>query len=165
MSENYVEMICNLAEQNPEIVSLAEFRARPLHEAQADDLYQCYHASFSNSDATFFFEQSEKERREYFDSLGLAEAKDEPASLLLLKKDQIVGFTMVLPYGEGNRHISCMCVRPESRRQGLGEFMLRFAMQKARAQGLKTITLGTGTSMGAFQLYLKNGFQVILSRQ
>jgi ribosomal protein S18 acetylase RimI-like enzyme len=85
----------------------------------------------------------------------------EPTSLTLMKDQQLVGFSFVLPYGDANCHISCMCIAPEFRRMGLGELMLHTIMQNAPKQGYQTITLGTDTSMAAYKLYEKNGFEVM----
>jgi ribosomal protein S18 acetylase RimI-like enzyme len=54
-----------------------------------------------------------------------------------------------------------MVVHPDHQRQGLGSFMVQFAKQEVAAQGHQSITLGTETSMGAFQLYRKYGFIII----
>ena len=54
-----------------------------------------------------------------------------------------------------------MCIEPEFRRRGLGEFLLHNGMNLASQQGYKTITLGTDTRMAAYELYKKNGFTII----
>ncbi|MCP4283606.1 MAG: hypothetical protein GY792_04025, partial [Gammaproteobacteria bacterium] len=114
MPENkYVEMICHLAEQpKTEAPPPEGFEVRPLSTADDDSLYSCYYAAFKAGDARFFFDQGEAEKRAYFDTLGLAEARNEPGSTLILKDSAIVGFTYVIPYREANRHISCMVVHP-----------------------------------------------------
>ena len=129
-------------------------------EADREALYACYVAAFAAGDALFFFDQDEQERRSFFEYLGLDEAREEPASLILRHQEQLVGFTYVLPYGESNRHISCMCVHPEWQGQDLGKLMLRRVMRQVAAGGQETITLGTETGMRAYHLYRKQGFQV-----
>ncbi len=162
MENKYVEMRCDLSaplamgQEQPEGITLV-----PLGEVDEETLYTCYHAAFVEGDATFFFEQSDMERREYFETLELGQAVRESASSALFKKGDLVGFTYVLSYGEGNLHISCMCVHPDFKRQGLAKFMLQHAQRQARADGYRSITLGTDTLMGAFQLYAKNGFEII----
>jgi ribosomal protein S18 acetylase RimI-like enzyme len=158
----YIAMICLLGDQADCTASLPPgYEVRPLTEAHEADLYQCYYAAFQNGDAQFFFHQPEDKRRYYFDSLCLEDARVEPGSLIICKNEAVVGFTFVLPYGETNRHISCMCVHPDHQRQGLGEFMLHHALQAVGTQGYKSITLGTERSMGAFQLYRKYGFKIL----
>lgn len=160
METKYVEMICNLSEHIVgEIVHPEGFQVKHLRDAREDELYSCYYGAFQAGDAPFFFAQSERERREFFDTLGYVDALTEPASLILLKNDQLVGFTYVLPYGDGNRHISCMCIRPDFQSRGLGLFLLRLVMRTVAQGGLKSITLGTGTCMRAYRLYSMNGFK------
>jgi len=160
----YVEMICHLVgsmERGGAGMIPDGYEVGPLGAVGEDELYAGYHAAFQAGDACFFFEQSEVERREYFDTLGIEAARGERASLLVRKDGRLVGFTLVLPYGESNCHISCMCVRPEFQRQGIGALMLRRVMAGAVAAGYRAITLGTDTDMGAFQLYCKYGFEIV----
>ena len=158
---DYVEMICELedqqaADETPEGIELV-----PLRSVDVDDLYVEYVRAFSEGDAEFFFAQSDEERRAYFDTLGLEEAVADPASHALVDGDDLVGFTYVLPYGERNRHISCMVIRPDRQDEGLGKLMLSIAQSRAAADGARTMTLGTETAMRAFHLYRKHGFSVI----
>ncbi len=159
---DYVEMVCHLPEQNIIVEAMPPGGLQVEHLGQVDegDLYLCYYETFQAGDAQFFFEQSEEQRREYFDTLGLKAALKEPASLALVQGRRLVGFVYVLPYGKGNCHISCMCVHPDWQRQGLGKLLLHLAMSKTAQEGYRTMSLGTSTSMGAFQLYHKNGFRI-----
>lgn len=161
MENKYVEMVCHLSEQNiVEAMPPQGLQVKHLSRVDEDDLYPCYYAAFQAGDAQFFFEQGEKERREYFDTLGLEAALKEAASLALVRGRRLVGFVYVLPYGEGNCHISCMCVHPGFQRRGLGQLLLRLAMNQAAQEGYRTMSLGTSTSMGAFQLYRQHGFEI-----
>jgi ribosomal protein S18 acetylase RimI-like enzyme len=160
--KRYVEMIYRLGEGLEMEFALPEgYERRTLDGVREDDLYPCYCVAFQAGDARFFFDQNEEERRDYFDTLCLDEARGEPGSSLVFKDGDIAGFTYVLPYGETNRHISCMCVHPDHQRRGLGRFMLVFAMQEVAAQGHKSITLGTDTDMAAFHFYRKYGFKIM----
>jgi ribosomal protein S18 acetylase RimI-like enzyme len=161
VESKYVEMVCRLSEQSVvEAAPLVGLQVRHLSQIDDGDLYPCYYAAFQAGDAQFFFEQGEKERREYFDTLGLETALKESASVALVQGRRLVGFVYVLPYGEGNCHISCMCVHPDWQRRGLGKLLLRLAMDKAAQDGYRTMSLGTSISMGAFQLYRQHGFEI-----
>jgi GNAT superfamily N-acetyltransferase len=161
VKNKYVEMVCHLAKIRSKDISLPEgFKIESLKDVLSDDLYPCYLGAFQAGDSPFFHQQDDAEKRDFFDSLGFDQAKNMPESSLILKHNQIVGFTFIVPYGETNCHISCMCVHPDDQRQGLGAFMLKQAINTATSQGHKTITLWTETAMGAFQLYLKHGFEV-----
>ncbi len=164
MEEKYVEMVCHLSRQSIVAARTPQgLQVRHVGQVNEGDLYPCYYESFQAGDAQFFFEQSEEQRREYFDTLGLEAALKEPASLALIQGQRLVGFVYVLPYGEGNLHVSCMCVHPDLQRRGLGELLLHLAMGQAVQEGYRTMSLGTSTSMGAFQLYHKNGFEITRS--
>ncbi|MBC8506133.1 MAG: GNAT family N-acetyltransferase [Anaerolineales bacterium] len=167
MLENrYVEMIYHLAEQPQIEISLPfGFEVKDLKHANKDELYSCYYAAFERGDARFFFKQSEVERREYFNTLCLNEARSEPGSSVILNKGRSISFTYILPYGEGNCHISCMCVHPDFQHQELGKFMLHHAIREVSAQGHSSITLGTDTKMSAFHLYQKHGFEIMEEKE
>lgn len=161
LQAEYVGMVCRLGGVRIPAANLPEaLRMAPLGSVTPEALYACYTAAFGAGDARFFFDQSEEERRDYFDTLGLEEAREEAASLALLCGRELVGFTYVLPYGEGNRHISCMCVLPEEQGQGLGRAMLGEVMRRAAAGGVRSLSLGTDTRMRAYELYRRNGFEV-----
>ncbi len=158
---DYVEMICELEEHKDVDEAPEGIEVVPLGSVPVDDLYVEYVRAFSAGDAEFFFAQSDEESRDYFDTLGLEQAVDDPASHALVDGGELVGFTYVLPYGERNRHISCMVIRPERQDQGLGKLMLSIAQNRAAADGARTMTLGTEAAMRAFHLYRKHGFSVI----
>ena len=159
--QKLVEMIWYHKERTQEeLVPPLGFDISSLKKIVQDDLYPCYFAAFQAGDSQLFFRQSEEEWRDFFDTLGFDQAQDEPGTVMLLKAGQIVGFTLVVPYGETNCHISCMCVHPNFQRQGLGSFMLNHAKVKAISQGYKSITLWTEPKMGAFRLYHQHGFKI-----
>ncbi|MFX0114015.1 MAG: GNAT family N-acetyltransferase, partial [Candidatus Hodarchaeota archaeon] len=154
-----VDMICILAEQKAMEISIPQgFQVKKVGELPEDSLYQCYHDAFQAGDAQFFFEQNEKERRQYFNTLGIRGSLNNGASLALMKHQEIVGFTFVVPYGEGNLHLSCICIHPSFAQRGLGKLLLLLTMQKAIDQGIQTMTLYTDTEIRAFELYRKNGW-------
>ena len=158
----YVEMKCNLSANIVTDISIPEgIKSESLENADENELYACYEQAFQGGDAKFFFTQSDAERRDYFDTLGLEEARGHAASSVLVKDGQLIGFTYVLPYGEKNCHISCMCVHPDYQGLGLGKAMLHTAMRNAQTQGMQSMTLGTETKMRAYHLYRKNGFEVL----
>ena len=158
----YVEMICQLNVNSDNKVEIPPgYEVQSLSSAEEDELYQCYYDAFKAGDAGFFFEQSETDRLEYFEELELAQAKNEPGSVVIREDGKVIAFTYVIPYGDKNCHISCMVVHPDYQRQGLGAFMVEYAKQEVAAQGYESMTLGTDTNMGAFQLYRKYGFTMI----
>ena len=161
-----VEMRCVLAGESELNMNLPEWLdIEPLSNAHCDELFQCYKEAFQAGDAQFFFEQSEVERRAYFDTLGLEQAMEEGASLLLRKGERVVGFTSVLPHGHNNWHISCMCVHPDFQKRGFGTLMLHLVKDRLAEDGIRTISLGTDTNMAVYKMYSKHGFEVIKEKQ
>ena len=78
---SYVDMICDLVQQttlDPAVP--AGLALRPLKGVNNDELYDCYYAAFRAGDAQFFHAQTDQERRAYFETLDLVEARDEAAS-------------------------------------------------------------------------------------
>lgn len=158
----YVEMMCNLASCDLETPPLSpEFSIKPVEAFSLDELYVCYFQTFNQGDAKFFFLQDENEQREYFETLGFEEAGDDPMSFVMVRQDEIIGFSITLKRGEEtNRHISCMCILPTYQGRGLGRWMLSRIMDEALKQGAASITLGTEPDMKAFSLYSSSGFEV-----
>ena len=161
MENKYVEMICILADQLIVKVQLPEgIDLHGLEGVDEEALYRCYYQAFEAGDAPFFFQQNEAERRAFFDTLCFEDARREPGSAALFDGDQLVGFSYIIPYGDDNRHISCMAVHPDYQGRGLGDYLVLHAIAVAESEGHRTITLGTDTNMKAFHLYRKHGFQV-----
>ena len=156
-----VEMRCDLTARSQKEVTLPDgYTAKTLDDISEDDLYPCYLAAFEAGDSELFPQQSVGERREFYETLAFEQARKEPGSSLILKGGHIAGFTFLVPYGETNRHISCMCVHPRFQRRGLGAYMLHHAQCEAVAQGHQSITLWTEVAMGAYQLYTRYGFKI-----
>lgn len=160
-SFTYVEMICNLAGINTDETISPQVVVKPISEIDLEDLYQCYTTAFDTGDARFYKLQEEEERRTYFDQeLGFPEILVNPASFAYLVDGKLIGFSFVMPYLEDNYHISCMCLLPEYRGQGLGLDMLNRIKKVAHENGCKTLTLGTEPEMKAHKLYKENGFVI-----
>ncbi|HEY69979.1 MAG TPA: ribosomal protein S18-alanine N-acetyltransferase [Anaerolineae bacterium] len=96
---------------------------------------------------------------------------DNPASQLIVAERSgddaqilgFIGFWMLLD----EAHISTIAVDPDHRRRGIGELLLRGAMQMAVPLGANMMTLEVRQSnSSAISLYAKHGFQVVgLRRQ
>jgi ribosomal-protein-alanine N-acetyltransferase len=90
---------------------------------------------------------------------------ENPASQLLVaersgKDAQILGFIGFWMLVD-EAHISTIAVDPDHRRSGIGELLLRGAMQMAVPLGATLMTLEVRQSnFGAINLYAKQGFQI-----
>jgi ribosomal protein S18 acetylase RimI-like enzyme len=158
----YVEMACELDQKRYcESTSLDGIVVEPIDTIAPEILFECYIKAFSEGDAKFFKLQNDEERRRYYDEeLGFPVVLTCPASFAYKIKDELIGFALVMPYLENNYHISCMCISPEHRDQGIGKAMLNRIKNIALENGCKTLTLGTEPEMKAYQLYQNNGFTV-----
>ncbi|MFX0065124.1 MAG: GNAT family N-acetyltransferase [Candidatus Hermodarchaeota archaeon] len=157
----YVFMTCNLVKHAiTDVMIPSGFEIKQIRAVSKNALYQCYYDAFKTGDAQFFFYQTEKERREFFNKLTSSDALNDVNSLVLMKDQQLIGFVYTIPYGEKKRNISCMCIHPDFWGRKLGKFLLLLVMKRAALQGHRIMTLGTEPDMRAFQLYRKNGFKV-----
>ena len=133
----------------------------PLQERNINEIYSCYHEAFNSGISKFFYNQTELEKRNYFESLVTEESKREKGSLVLLKDGQFVGFTSVIPlFGDKNQHLMCICIHPSYRHQGLGEILLAQCMARVAQEGNLSMTLYTDSkNTQALRLYRTNNFQ------
>ena len=75
--------------------------------------------------------------------------------------------TLVAPSSPARRlampdefELHLLCVRPDSRRRGIGEALVRAALQRAKAEGARGVVLWTQPTMDAAQrLYRRCGFE------
>lgn len=138
-----------------------DFLLTSIEDFRMDELYSCYYSAFKEEKLWYFMEQNEEEKRAYFDELASMDL-DSMSSLVLKKDQRIVGLTFVIPYGDDtNRHLTCICVHPEFGRRGLGRFLLQENQKRAAQQGCKTMTLYTDYGIRAYDLYVKNGWEVV----
>lgn len=155
----YFCMKCNLSEHETDVTIPAGIEIKKTTEVSEGDLYHCYYDAFSAGEAQFFFDQTEDERWEFFKELAPSEVMIEESSLVLMKDQQIIGFTYVLKYGgEENSHLSLICIHPDFQGHNLGRALLLLTMKKA-AQHYKTMTLYTEADTRARVLYRRCGFK------
>lgn len=138
------------------------FELAPVKGVDRDDLYQCYYDTFNAGQSPFFFDQTEKERREYFNILFESECADEDISLAILRGEKVVGFSFAKPAGtEGNVLLEWIGIHPDYRRRGRGEFLLRYIMKRVAQRGYATMSLSCAVgNTRAFNLYRKCGWEV-----
>lgn len=129
-----------------------------VHQFDLQVLQAIYHKSFLAGDAKFYQIQNSIERKEFWKYLNYDKAVEDPCSLVLVKDGKPIGFIFICPDGHLNRHISCMCILPEYQGLGYGVELLKAVLNRAYMLGDETITLGTETTMKAYQLYKKFGF-------
>ena len=124
----------------PTLVAPEGIEIRLVTEVDQDELYRCYHATMTAGQSRFFFDQSETERRAYFDTFGKTYGCHEETSLVLVQDEHIVGFSYTIPFGE-HLHLDWIGIHPDVRRRGLGRFLLLLLMERAASTGFQTMGL------------------------
>ena len=158
-------MRCVLAEFDFENAQIP-FEVKPLTDIDENELYQCYYQTFNTGQDHFFFDQTEEERRAFFNlTFSRSEPLNEETSLVVIKDQQIIGFSLVRPtHGEGNCHLWMFGVHPDFRRRGLGKSLLQLIMKYAQ-HGFRTMSVGCElTNLPAFELYRGQGFKEEFSK-
>ncbi len=158
-----VNLMCKLTAQTiPELAVPKGFRLRPITDVDSDDVFRCYHASFSRGHSPFFFDQSERERRAYFETFGVTYGMDEETSLALMKEERVAGFSYTMPWATSYHYVDWLGIHPAYRRRGLGRFLLRYIMKKAIDQGRESAFLSCGLqNLPARALYRQLGWEEI----
>ncbi|TFG19677.1 MAG: N-acetyltransferase, partial [Promethearchaeota archaeon] len=134
----------------------------PFMDCSQEDLYQCLYASYKESGDRNFKSKTDDERREFFSNL--CDPKNEiieHASIALIKKGKLVGFSLVRPtHGENNGHLWIICILPEFRKKTLASSILRFAIVTLGKMGYQTMSLTVDCeNTPAVNLYEKFKFE------
>lgn len=78
-----------------------------------------------------------------------------------IKVNKLVGIVVLLPTRPETIEIVNIAVHPDFQNQGIGQDILKFAIQTAKKQNYVTLEIGTGsTSFGQLYLYQKMNFRI-----
>jgi N-acetylglutamate synthase-like GNAT family acetyltransferase len=152
--ETDIYMMFDLPDYETEPIELpGDYTAIPLRNADKDDLYSCFYETFKHGQSPFFFDQSEKERREYFEATASTEALDEESTIAIMKDGRVVGFSFSRPYGTpGNYLVEWIGVHPEHRRRGLGQYIMKHIGNIAKQQEFSTMSLSCAKGQQAWMV-------------
>ena len=145
----------------------SNFEIKSLTETDEDELYKCYYLIFNTGQDRFFFDQTDSEKRAFFNqTFNRMQPLSEETSLALTKNRQIIGFSLVRPtHGEGNSHLWMFGIHPDYRRKGLGKSFLQLIMKKAAQYGSRTMSLACElNNIPAYKLYRGQGFKEEFSK-
>jgi len=145
----------------------SHYRVKALIDADENELYQCYYRVFSTGQDRFFLDQTDAERRAFFDqTFNRSEPLNADTSFALMKDQQIIGFSLVRPtHGEGNCHLWMFGIHPDYRRRRLGKSLLQLIMETSAQDGFKTMSLACELSnVPAYELYRGQGFKKEFSK-
>ena len=153
------QMVCDLPEAIPSAEVPHGFEIVQIRGVDEEQLYECHYKAFEIGDAQYFFQMDDRERREDFWRIYNTPARTDDASLALIHNQQVVGYTLVLPEGNGSV-LDSMGIHPAFQRRGLGEFLLLESMKQAvREQGKCMSLICDIQNERASRLYEKVGFR------
>jgi GNAT superfamily N-acetyltransferase len=156
-----IYMMFNLSDYETEHIELPRgYTVIPLRDADKEDLYSCFYETFKHGQSAFFFDQSEKERREYFEATASTEALEEESTIAIMKDSCVVGFSFARPYGTpGNYLVEWIGVHHEHRKKGLGQYIMKHIANEAKQKDFSTMSLSCakGNTRG-YALYSKLGW-------
>jgi ribosomal protein S18 acetylase RimI-like enzyme/predicted N-acetyltransferase YhbS len=160
--EESVGFLCQLSALSlPTPVHPEGIEVRGVTDVDPADLYGCYYAALAAGQSRRFFDQSETERRAYFDTLGKTYGLHEATSLALLDARQIVGFSYTIPFGGDYLHLDWFGIHPDVRRRGRGRFLLRLVMERAAQAGFQAMGLSCDVGNApAIALYRSLGWEL-----
>lgn len=127
-----------------------------------EELYKCYYQALLSSDLDFFKDQSENERKTFFQELLDPEQMNYSASPIIRQQNKLIAFALIWDYNEElekNAHINLMCVHPDYQHQGVGTLLLNRIIRQAQQQNYTTTTLYTENNRIPYKFYRKNGFK------
>jgi mycothiol synthase len=151
-----------LGDEPPAAPALPEpFVLRRYEPDDAEPVRAALNEAFS--DDPFHHEVTETSFREF--NLR-ARGFDPSLWLLAWDGDELAGFLLAYPERGGERDlgwVNVLGVRPQWRRKGLGEALLRTSLHDLHARGLRRVGLGVDTEnlSGAVRLYERVGMHVV----
>jgi ribosomal protein S18 acetylase RimI-like enzyme len=132
---------------------------QPMVGADREALYRCYHDAMAAGQSRFFFDQSQAERRAYFDTFGVTYGLHEETSRVLIRDGRMVGYAFTIPFGQ-HLHVDWIGIHPDARRRGLGRFLMLLLMERAAGTGFETMGLSCDTQNSrAIALYRSLGWR------
>lgn len=167
MTETAVMRLALTEPHSDDALIPSDYETKPLTETDENELYRCYHKTFSTGQDHFFFSQTEPERRAFFNQIfDRSKPLNKQTSLVLLKDLHIAGFSLVRPtHGEWNCHIWMLGVDPNHRRKGLGRALLRLIIKRSAREGFRTMSLACEPgNLAAYGLYRIHGFKEELTK-
>jgi ribosomal protein S18 acetylase RimI-like enzyme len=153
------QMVYDLPEAIPSAEAPHGFKTVQIKEVDQEKLYECHYKAFESSDAQYFFQMTDQDRHEDFRRIHSALARNDDASLALIHRQQVVGYTLVFP--EGNESVlDSIGIHPAFRRRGLGELLLLESMRQAvRGERQSMSLICDIQNERASRLYEKVGFR------
>lgn len=142
---------------------LEGFNLRPLLDVNNDIIFPCYHESFTTGQATWIYDMTKDQRRQEFEKFfDRTQQINGPASFIVEKEGEILGFALVISRSDEEEHLESIGIHSSVRGRGLGKLMLSRIMEVLQNQNANRFTLGVDpVNIPAFKLYEKFGFELV----
>ncbi|MFW9975899.1 MAG: GNAT family N-acetyltransferase [Candidatus Thorarchaeota archaeon] len=157
-------MVNNLLEDvSKKTPSNAEYKIRPMTEYENDEIFECYHETFTTSDARWIYDMTKEQRRQEFDkTFDRSRNINQEASFVIESGRKIVAFILIVTRSNEEEHLEFIGVHPNYRRRGLAKNLLARSIKVLLSQNAQTLTLGVDPmNVPAVQIYEQFGFKVI----
>ena len=127
-----------------------------------ETLFSVYHEAFMTGGARWIHDLTMEERRQEFDkSFDRSRAINGPASFVIERDEEIVGYVLVISRSDEEEHIESLAVLQSARGKGLAKFMLKSVLETVKSQQVTNLTLGTDPgNLPAITLYRTTGFEI-----
>ncbi len=142
------------------LASPSGYDVTPIRDVDYEAVYSCFYDTFSKGQSPFFFDQSDRERREYFETWSTPESMESDATIALLSGNEVAAFSFARPYGTPRNYlVEWIGVHPDYRRRGLGTFLMRHIANVAKNGNYETMSLSCATAnTNAYALYSRLGW-------
>ena len=128
--------------------------------------YQCYYKSFENSKVRMFLNQTNKERKQFFEetfSQKKSIVGNASLALINLIDNEVVGI-VILQARREEAHLAILAILPDHRGKKFGTSLVKEAISRCNHLGIKTMSLGVDAdNVPAVNLYSKMGFEKVSS--
>ncbi len=143
--------------------SNTEYKIRPMTDYENDKIFECYHDTFTTSDARWIYDMTKEQRRQEFDKIfDRSRNINQEASFVIESDRKIVGFILLVTRSDEEEHLEFMGVHPKYRLRGLAKNLLAESIKVLLSQNAQTLTLGVDPmNVPAVQLYEQFGFKLI----
>jgi ribosomal protein S18 acetylase RimI-like enzyme len=140
------------------------YEIRTLNQVNRDFLPQIAYEVFNDSEDMMFLSLGEEEKKvmceKYFD---VSEPIIEDVSFILLKDNNIIGFSVIKTNGD-DAELNSIGIIPGHRNKGLAKLLLSLSLKKLIEKGFKKILLDViKDNKSAYNLYLQVGFNKLFS--
>lgn len=157
-------MVNNLMDYVPKTISSTiAYEIQSMTEYDNDEIFECYHESFTTGDARWIYDMTKEQRRQEFDKIfDRSRNINQDASFVIESDKKIVGFILIVTRSDDEEHLEFMGVHPKYRRRGLAKNLLVESIKALQIKNAPSLTLGVDpVNVSATRLYEQVGFKTV----